>query len=273
MKSFAQFLDDALFDEEQDIDEQMVDHSERAKAFKEREAARAGNKSGTHQDKEGHVASSRMRAKHRIGFSKGETDDERNRRMANEAYDADFMKNAQIKKTGEGGRMHPSRKKTKPELKRKKAIGGGQTASVEYKDRSDIGKPQPKSDRVEQPKQERGTAGVSGKEAQRKAYLERKAREAGNTTGGSSKDKEKAASQLLKKKKDEKPVSPDYKPQKASGLTRQERMKVMRAGETKLRGIMKDQETSKYEKETGRKPDTDAKRKVIMPRVHKRMSS
>ena len=273
MKSFAQFLDDALFsDEEQGIDEQMVDHSERSKAFKEREAARAGNKSGTHQDKEGHVSSSRARAKYGVGFSKG---------VRSEAYDADFMKGATIKKTGEGGRKYPSKKKSKPEIRRMKAIGGGKTAPVEYKDRKDIGSDKKTSDRVQQPTQERGGSAAerqkaAAKEERRKAALARRAAKSGGespTPKETSKNLEKQASKLLSKKKEEKPVSPDYKPQKASGMTRQERMKVTRAGETKLKGIMKDQESSKYEKETGRKPDSEAKRKVILPRVHKRMSS
>ena len=54
-------------------------------------------------------------------------------------------------------------------------------------------------------------------------------------------------------------------------MTRQERMKQQRKGETMLRGIMKDQETAKYKKETGQNPDAKGRTK-IMGRVHKRMS-
>jgi hypothetical protein len=54
-------------------------------------------------------------------------------------------------------------------------------------------------------------------------------------------------------------------------MTRAERMKINRKGETKLRNIMKDQETSKYKKETGANPDAKGRTK-IMGRVHKRMS-
>ena len=54
-------------------------------------------------------------------------------------------------------------------------------------------------------------------------------------------------------------------------MTRQERMKVTRKGETMLRGIMKDQETDKYRKATGQNPDAKGRTK-IMARVHKRMS-
>jgi hypothetical protein len=72
-------------------------------------------------------------------------------------------------------------------------------------------------------------------------------------------------------KKTTQTTSPDYKPAKASGMTRAERMKINRKGETKLRNIMKDQETSKYKKETGANPDAKGRTK-IMGRVHKRMS-
>jgi len=67
-------------------------------------------------------------------------------------------------------------------------------------------------------------------------------------------------------------VDPNYKPAKASGMTRAERMKVTRKGETKLRNIMKGQETEKYKKITGQDPDKKAKTK-IMGRVHQRMST
>ena len=51
-------------------------------------------------------------------------------------------------------------------------------------------------------------------------------------------------------------------------MTRQERMKVTRKGETELRGIMKQQETDRYKKETGQNPDAKGRTK-IMGRVHK----
>ena len=55
-------------------------------------------------------------------------------------------------------------------------------------------------------------------------------------------------------------------------MTRAERMKVTRKGETKLRNIMKGQETEKYKKITAQHPDKKAKQK-IMGRVHQRMSN
>ena len=91
-------------------------------------------------------------------------------------------------------------------------------------------------------------------------------------TKTSSKDAEKQASKLLTKKTPEKKVDPSYKPAKASGMTRAERMKQQRKGETMLRGIMKQQETDRYKRETGQNPDAKGRTK-IMGRVHKRMSS
>ena len=46
---------------------------------------------------------------------------------------------ATIKKSQEGGRVRPKRKKTTPEIRRVKAVGGGKTEPVPYKDRKDIG--------------------------------------------------------------------------------------------------------------------------------------
>ena len=184
-----------------------------------------------------------------------------------EVYDPDVQGRSQISTSGEGGRIQRKRKKTEPEIRRTKAVGGGKTAPVKpYKDRKDIGqtnKQRSKSGREQQPTQERGSAALSKKEAQRKAYLERKAKERGEKT--------KTADQLLAKKA-KKTVSPNYKPAKASGKTRQERDKQRREGEKYLKGVMKKQETDKYKKTTGSDPDKKGKMK-IMGRVHKRMST
>ena len=92
---------------------------------------------------------------------------------------------------------------------RVKAVGGGKTAPAkEYRARKDIVKQRPTSTRVQQPEKERGSAALSAKEAQKKAYRERKAREAGGKT--------QTASQLLTKKTT-KAVDPKYKAAKASG--------------------------------------------------------
>ena len=183
-------------------------------------------------------------------------------------YDKDVVGRSQIKKTGQGGRIDPNvRKKTDAEIRRVKAVGGGKTEPIKsYKDRKDIGKPNVKrspAGRQQQPTKERGSAKLDPREAQRKAARERRAAKAGAKT--------KTADELLAKKAKAK-VDPNYKPAKASGMTRAERMKVVRKGETKLRNIMKDKKIADYKKETGQNPDKKAKTK-IMGKVHQRMSN
>ena len=133
----------------------------------------------------------------------------------------------------EVGRVGAKRKKTDAEKKRVKAIGGGKTAPAKsYKDRKDIGTNKPRSKVEQQPTQQRGTAGVKGKEAQKKAYLERKRREKGEKTP--------TRTQLLTKKT--KSVSPKYKPVKATGYTAAERQKITRAGRRLVKDIQKGKE-------------------------------
>ena len=161
-----------------------------------------------------------------------------------EAYDKDVMGSSQIRKTGQRGEIGRDRRKSEPEKRRMKAVGGGKMVPAKsYKDRKDIGQQRQASTRVQQPTKERGSAALSAREAQRKAYKERKAREAGGSSAGSSKDKEKAASKLLTKKTT-KTVSPNYKPAKASGYSRDERRKLKRAGDR----LVKDIRTGKEKK-------------------------
>jgi len=146
-----------------------------------------------------------------------------------EAYDPEVQGRSQIRKQGEGGRIGAERKKTEPEKRRTKAVGGGKTAPAkDYKPRKDIGTQKPRSQREQQPEKERGSAALTAKAAQKKAYLERKAREKGAKT--------KTASELLSKKTS-KTVDPKYKPAKASGYTRAERQSLTRRGEKKLRDL------------------------------------
>lgn len=160
-----------------------------------------------------------------------------------EAYDADVMGSSQIRKTGQRGEIGRDRRKSEPEKRRVKAIGGGKTAPAKsYKDRKDIGSQRQASTRVQQPTKERGSAALSAKEAQRKAYLERKAREKGGSSAGTSKDKEKAASKLLTKKAPAKAV--ERTPHKASGYTRTERQKIQRTGERLRKDMIKGKEKS-----------------------------
>ena len=146
-------------------------------------------------------------------------------------YDKDVIGRSQIRRSGEGGRIYPDRK-SGAQTKRTKAVGGGKTAPAKtYKTRKDAGVSNPKrspAGRQQQPTQERGSAALSAKEAQKKAYLERKAKERGEKT--------KTASELLAKKPKAK-VDPKYKPQKASGMTRAERQSLTRRGEKKLRDL------------------------------------
>ena len=133
----------------------------------------------------------------------------------------------------EVGRVGAKRKKTDAEKKRVKAVGGGKTAPAKsYKDRKDIGTNKPRSKVEQQPTQQRGTAGVKGKEAQKKAYLERKRREKGEKTP--------TRTQLLTKKT--KSVSPKYKPVKATGYTAAERQKITRAGRRLVKDIKQGKE-------------------------------
>ena len=149
-----------------------------------------------------------------------------------EVYDKDIQGRSSIKKPQAGGRIEPERKKTEPEKRRVKAIGGGKTAPAKpYKPRKDIGQDRPKqraSARQQQPEKERGSAALSPKEAQKKAYRERKARESGAKT--------KSADELLAKKKKE-TTDPNYQPRKASGYTEKERKALYKKGERTLRDI------------------------------------
>ena len=129
-----------------------------------------------------------------------------------------------------GEKIGSDRKKTEPEKKRTKAVGGGKTAPAkDYQPRKDIGTQKPRSKREQQPEKERGSAALSAKEAQKKAYRERKARESGAKT--------KTASELLSKKTKPK-TDPKYKPRKASGYTAAERKSITRKGERVLRDIV-----------------------------------
>ena len=196
------------------------------------------------------------------------------------ALDPSLAGAASIRQTGEGGRKYSSKKKPESERKRMKAVGGGKMVpAASYKDRKDIGSTKARSEREQQPEKARGSAADAQKAA---AKAERKkaalARIAARKSGGevkkdttTSKGAEKKATELLKKKTT-KSVDPNYKPQKASGMTRAERDKRRGEGERMLKGIMKDQETEKYKKETGTNPDAKGRTKIL-GRVAKRMRS
>ena len=154
-----------------------------------------------------------------------------------EAYDKDLEGQAS-RAPGEGGRIRASRKKRDLDKTRTKAVGGGKTAPVkDYKPRKDIGTNKPRSRTQQQPTQQRGSAKLSPREAQKKARAERLAAKSG---GKSKAELEKAATKLLSKKK--KTVSPNYKAQKMTGYTAPERQKITRAGERLVKDIKKGKE-------------------------------
>ena len=146
---------------------------------------------------------------------------------------------ATIKTAQAGGRVRPERKKTAPERRRMKAVGGGKVEPVEYKPRKDIGTQRQASTRVQQPTQERGSADVkakaasAAKEERKKAALARiaakKKGEAAPAAKPKAKEIEKTASKLLSTKKPaEKPSTPakprrQWKTETDGPMTRQER--------------------------------------------------
>jgi len=159
-----------------------------------------------------------------------------------EAYDKDVMGSSQIKKTGQRGEIGADRRKSEPEKKRMKAAGGGKMVPAKpYKDRKDIGQQRQASTRVQQPEKERGSAAASqaaaAKAERKKAALARIAARKGGKPAPEKKATPTASQLLTKKKKTA--VSPNYKPAKASGYSRDERRKIKRAGQRLVRDIQK----------------------------------
>ena len=145
-----------------------------------------------------------------------------------EVYDPDVVGKSQIRKQGEGGRVGRMRKQSEPEKRRVKAAGGGKMVPAKtYKSRTDIGTQRKTSDRQQQPTQARGSAALSPREQQAKARRERMSSR--GATKVKSKDLKKSADKLLATKKKKK-VDPNYKPQKASGYTRDEKHRIRNAG-------------------------------------------
>jgi hypothetical protein len=168
-----------------------------------------------------------------------------------EAYDKEVMSGSQIRTMGTGGRVSPERKKSTPEIRRTKRVGGGQVKPTSYKPRKDIGTQKTAAERQQQPEKERGSAALSPKEAQRKAYLERKAREA-SAPKPKAKELEKKATQLLSKKATDKPkastpakderFSSSRKPEEhmiRGKYSKDEKKKLVRAGKRLQRDISK----------------------------------
>ena len=169
-----------------------------------------------------------------------------------EAYDPEVQGRSQIRRQGEGGRIGADRRKTEPEKRRTKVVAG-KRVPTDYKDRKDIGTQKPRSTREQQPTRERGSAALSSKEAQKKAYLERKAREKGAKT--------KTAKELLTKKTT-KAVDPKYTPPKASGLSKAEQQSLKRKGEKKLRDLVL--------QSTGKKKESELKHPITHKEIARR---
>ena len=180
-----------------------------------------------------------------IGPGKKEHNVKTSKGWVNEASDADAASQlgwgggASITRGGDGGRIGKERKKTAPEIRRTKAVGGGKTEPVgPYKTRKDVGQQRGSSAPAPGRGQgstelKPGTAGTKGsaamsrKELQRKAYLERKARESGQA-------QPKTASQAISQAKPaaEKPAAKprrQWKTETGGAMTRQERDKARNA--------------------------------------------
>ena len=161
--------------------------------------------------------------------------------LCEQTYDKEMGQT--IKKIGTGVKVGAERKKTAPEKRRMKAAGGGKMVPAkDYKARKDIGQQRKAETRVQQPTKERGSAKLDPRAAQRKAAMERRAKKAGAKTP--------TASQLLTKKTKPK-VDPDYKPQKASGLSRDERRKLKRSADRLIGDMRKGKERPRSAYEPG----------------------
>lgn len=178
-----------------------------------------------------------------------------------EAYDKEVMSGSQIRTMGTGGRISAERKKSKPELRRTKRVGGGKVEPVSYKPRKDIGQQKTAAERQQQPTQERGSADVkaraaaAAREERKKAALARiaakKKGEAAPETKPSAKEAEKTATKLLSKKAEAKPKTTAAKDSRFSSsrnpedhmikgkYTKDEKKKLVRAGKRLHRDIVK----------------------------------
>ena len=178
------------------------------------------------------------------------------REFITEVYDPDVVGKAQIRKQGEGGRVGRMRKQSEPEKRRMKAVGGGKMVPAKtYKDRKDIGTQRKTSDRQQQPTQERGSARekqmAAARAERKKAAQKRAAAKAGKVTvlPSQATSKPKPKTKALKKQADKllatkkkKTADPNYKPQKASGMTRDERHRLRNAARSLIRDMSKGKE-------------------------------
>lgn len=165
--------------------------------------------------------------------------------LCEQTYDKEMGQT--IKKIGTGVKVGAERKKTAPEKRRMKAAGGGKMVPAKtYKSRTDIGTQRKTSDRQQQPTQDRGSARekqLAAAKAERKRAAQARAGKVTKLPSqATSKPKPKAlkksADKLLATKK-KKTVDPNYKPQKASGNTRREKVQIKRAAKRLMRDLKK----------------------------------
>jgi hypothetical protein len=173
-----------------------------------------------------------------------------------EAYDASFMSGAQVRQSGEGGRVGRERKKTPAEMRRmsQETDAQGNRKPIQVKDRKDIGTQKQADTRVQQPEQERGSAAVreraaaAAKEERRKLAKERAAaKSGGEKPKAKPKDLTAQATKILSKTKpaevDKRPADQPKRP--VVGMTRQERSRITRKGQEKLEKLVRQSEAEK----------------------------
>ena len=174
------------------------------------------------------------------------------REFITEVYDPDVVGKSQFRKQGEGGRVGRMRKKTEPEKRRMKAVGGGKMVPAKtYKDRKDIGTQRKTSDRQQQPTRARGSARekqLAAARAERKRAAQARAGKVTKLPSQAT-SKPKPKTQALKKQADKllatkkkKTADPNYKPQKASGYTRDERHRLRNAARRLMSDMRKGKE-------------------------------
>jgi hypothetical protein len=182
-----------------------------------------------------------------------------------EAYDAAFMSGAQVRKTGEGGRIGANRKKTAPEMRRKsqETDAQGNRKPIQLKDRKDIGSQRQASTRIQEPEQERGSADVRAKAAAAAkaeriaAARKRAAAKSSGETSSSAKPKAKEVAQqasklLSKKKSTEVDLRPADQPKRAVvGMSKQKRKEITRAGHRFAQELARQGEAKKQ----GKRPE------------------
>ena len=185
---------------------------------------------------------------------------------------------ATIKTAQAGGRVRPERKKTAPERRRMKAVGGGKMEPAkEYKPRTDIGTQRQASTRQQQPEQERGSARerqlAAAKEERRRAA---QARAAAKKSGGTAttekpkakpKDLSKEASKLLSTKKaEEKPATRtnrQWKTETGAGMTPSERAKARQKEKAEKLKARKAELIKDFTEKNGRPPKGKERTKLL----------